>query len=140
MVGYAFKQCWELLRHCFLRFWQKEIIFSVEAHFDLGEHFNKKFCRIWGTDNPQACIEKPTDPKRVTVWYGFWSRGIIAPFFFENEQGEVVVVNGNRYRAMLNKFLFTKLEEEDIGNIFFATGRRYVPHSRSYTRCFAPCF
>ena len=39
--------------------------------------------------------------------------------FFENEQGEVVTVNGNRYRAMLKEFLFTKIEEEDIGNIWF---------------------
>ena len=36
-----------------------------------------------------ACIEKPTHPKRVTVWWGFWSRGIIGPFFFKNEQGKV---------------------------------------------------
>ena len=42
-----------------------------------------------------------------------------AIFFFENEQGEAVTVNGDRYRAMLNEFLFTKIEEEDIGNIWF---------------------
>ena len=64
-----------------------------------------------------AYIEKLTHPKRVTGWCGFWSRGIIGPFFFENEQGEAVTGNGDRYRVMLNKFLFTKIEEEDIGNI-----------------------
>ena len=32
--------------------------------------------------------------------------------------GKAVTVNGDRYRAMLNKFLFTKIEEEDIGNIW----------------------
>ena len=46
------------------------------------------------------------------------SRGI-GPFFIENEQGEAVKVNGDRYRAMLNEFLFTKIKEEDIGNIWF---------------------
>ena len=46
------------------------------------------------------------------------------PFFLENEQREAVTVNGERYRATLNEFLFTKIEEEDIGN----------------TRCFVPCF
>ena len=46
----------------------------------------------------------------------FWSRGIIGPFFFANEQG---AANGDRYRAMLNEFLSTKNEEEDIGNIWF---------------------
>ena len=38
---------------------------------------------------------------------------------FENEIGEAVTVNSDRYRAMLNEFLFTKIEEEDIGNIWF---------------------
>ena len=85
------------------------LAFSDEAHFDLGV--------IWGTENTHAYFEKPTHPKRVTVCCGFWSRGIIGPFFFENEQGEAVTVNGDCYRAMLNEFLFTKIEEEDIGNI-----------------------
>ena len=62
---------------------------------------------------------KADAPKRVTVWCGFWFRGLIGPFFFENEQGEFVTVNGDRYRAMLNEFLFTKIEEENIGNIWF---------------------
>ena len=59
------------------------------------------------------------DPKRVTVWCGFWSRGIIGPFFFETEQGEAVTVNVDRYRSMLNEFLFTENEEEDIGTFGF---------------------
>ena len=58
-------------------------------------------------------------PKRVTVLCGFWFRGIIRPFFFKNEHGEAVTVNGDCRRAMLNEFLFTKIEEEDIGNIWF---------------------
>ena len=49
----------------------------------------------------------------------FWSRGIIEPFFFENEQREDVTANDDRYRALLNEFLFTKIEEEDTGNIWF---------------------
>ena len=48
-----------------------KIIFSDEAHFDLGGYVNKQNCRIWGTENSHACIEKPTHPKRVLVWYGF---------------------------------------------------------------------
>ena len=40
-------------------------------------------------------------------------------FFFENEQEEEVTVNGDRYRATLKQFLFTKIEKEDIGNIWF---------------------
>ena len=55
--------------------------------------------------------------KQVTVWCWFWSRGIIGPFFFENEQEDAVTVIGDR--ALLNEFLLTKIEEESIGNIWF---------------------
>ena len=104
-------------RRC--RFWQKKVIFSYEAHFDLGGYENKQNCRIWGTENAYAYISKPMHLKRVTVWFEFWSRGIIEPFFFENEQEKAVTVNVDRYRAMLDKFLFTNIKEEDICNIWF---------------------
>ena len=83
-------------RRC--RFWQ-QIIFSDEAPFDLGGYVNKQNCLILGH-------RKPAHIQRVTV-------------FTENEQGEAVTVNGDRYRAMLNEFLFTNIEEKDIGNIWF---------------------
>ena len=38
---------------------------------------------------------------------------------FENEQEEAVTVNADRYRSMLNEFLFKKIKEQDIGNIWF---------------------
>ena len=97
----------------------KKIIFSDEAHFDPDVCVNKQNCHIWGTENPHAYIEKPTHTKRVTFWCGFWSRGIIGTFFFENEQGEAVTVNGDRYRGILNEFLFTKIRKEDIDNKWF---------------------
>ena len=52
-------------------FGKKNIIFSDEAHFDLGGYVKKQNCRIWGTENPLAYFEKTTHSKRVTVWCGF---------------------------------------------------------------------
>ena len=98
---------------------EKKFIFSDEAHFDLGGYVNKQNWRIWGTEILHAYIEKPTHPKRVTVCCGFSAKDIIGSFFFENEQGEAATVNGDRYRAMLNEFLYTKIEEKDILNIWF---------------------
>ena len=89
------------------------IIVSDEGHFDLGGYVNKQNCRICGTENPNA-------PKTSHCCCGFWSRDIIGSFFFENKKGEPVTVNGDRYRIeRLNEFLFTKIEQEDIGNIWF---------------------
>jgi len=33
---------------------------------------------------------------------------IVAAFFFKNEKGNAVTVNGERYRAMLNDFFISK--------------------------------
>ena len=106
MVLYTFEQRWESETAIDL---QKMpiIIFSNEAHFDLGGYVNKQNCCIWCTENPHAYIEKPMHSKRITVWCGFWSRDIIGPFFFENQKGETVTVNGDCYWAMMNEFLFT---------------------------------
>ena len=88
---YTLEQRWEILLLYFEihgNVTECKIIFSDEAEFDLGGYVNKQNRRSWSTENPHAYIEKPAHPKRVTVWCGFWSRGIIAPFF---KQGESVV-------------------------------------------------
>ena len=46
---------------------KKKIIISDEAHFDLAWYVNMQNCRIWGIENPHDYIEKPANPKRVTV-------------------------------------------------------------------------
>ena len=140
MVVYTLEQRYEVglrltYRRC--RFWQKKIIFSDEAHFDIGRYVKKQNCCMWGTENPQAYIEKPTHLKPVTVWCRFWSRGIIGPFFFENKQGEAVTVNGGRYRAHVEQIFVHKNLRGGYWQHLVSTGRCYVPHSRSYTRCFA---
>ena len=44
-----------------------KIIFSDEAHFDLGGYVNKQNCGIWGTENPHAYIEKTTSHCLVQI-------------------------------------------------------------------------
>ena len=123
-------------RRC--RFLVKEIIFSDEANFDLCGYVNKQNCHIWGTENPHAYIEKPTLPKRVTVWCWFWSRGIIGPFIFENNQEEtvMVIVIGPCWM----NFCLQKLKRMILATFGFNRTRRAVPHSRRYIQCFVPYF
>ena len=84
-----------------------KIIFSDEAYFDLGGHVNKQNGR---TENLYAYIEQWTQAKRVTVWCEFWSRDIIVPFFFENEQGKAVTV----IRSCWTNFCSQKLKRRRI--------------------------
>ena len=77
-------------------FHQKTIM-SDEVHFHLVGYVNKQNCRIQGSENPKMIIEKPLYSQRVTVWCGFWARGIIGPYFFENKAGAAVAVNRLRH-------------------------------------------
>jgi len=40
-------------------------------------------------------------------------------FFFENEEGAGVTVNGVRYRGMLEDFFFPRMKAKDLDDIWF---------------------
>ncbi|GFT53639.1 putative LOC101896122 [Trichonephila clavipes] len=81
----------------------KRILFSDEAHFWLNSYVNKQNCRIWSEANPQVYVETPLHPEKLTVWFALWAGGIIGPYFFKNDGGHNVTVNGDRYRAVFHK-------------------------------------
>ncbi|GFX24657.1 putative DD41D transposase [Trichonephila clavipes] len=83
---------------------QKRILFSDEAHFWLNGYDNKQNCGIWSESNPQVYVETPLHPEKLTVWCALWAGGIIGPYFFKNDEGHNVTVNGDRYRAMITNF------------------------------------
>ncbi|GFV82509.1 uncharacterized protein TNCV_3982991 [Trichonephila clavipes] len=84
----------------------KRILFSDETHFWLNGYVNKQNCRIWSEANPQVYVETPLHPEKLTVWCALWAGGIIGPYFFKNDEGHNVTVNGDRYRAMITNFSF----------------------------------
>ena len=66
MVVYTLEQRWEILRQIGLQkmpMLAKKIIFSDEAHFDLGGYVNQQNCRIWGTENLQSLFGEDFSPK-----------------------------------------------------------------------------
>ena len=55
-------------------------------------------------------LETPLHPQKVTVWCGFHAGGVIGPYFFMDENDRHVTVNGERYRAMLEDYLWPELD------------------------------
>lgn len=96
-----------------------KIIFSDEAHFTLNGTVNKQNCRIWADENPREYQEEPMHPEKVTVWCGLWSKGIIGPYFFEDDVGRTVTINSHRYHAMIKDFFLPELETVDVDDVYF---------------------
>ncbi|GFX03045.1 transposable element Tc3 transposase [Trichonephila clavipes] len=97
----------------------KRILFSDEAHFWLNAYVNKQNCRIWSEANPQVYVETPLHPEKLTVWCVLWAGGIIGPYFFKNDEGHNVTVNGDRYRAMIANFFIPELNNHDVQELWF---------------------
>ncbi|KAK0166333.1 hypothetical protein PV328_004759 [Microctonus aethiopoides] len=96
-----------------------KIIFSNEAHFHLDGFVNRQNCRIWGSEDPRVIVEKQMHSQRVTVWCGFWSGGIIGPFFFENASGQAITVDGARYHDMIIHYFIPKLQNINTDDMWF---------------------
>lgn len=96
-----------------------KILFSDEAHFWLNGYVNKQNCRIWSDDNPQAIVETPLHPEKVTVWCALWAGGIIGPYVFKNDAGQNVTVNGERYRDMITNFFVPQLQGINVADMWF---------------------
>ncbi|GFX36568.1 uncharacterized protein TNCV_2031491 [Trichonephila clavipes] len=97
----------------------KRILFSDEAHFWLNGYVNKQNCRIWSEANPQVYVETSLHPEKLTVWCALWASGIIGPYFFKNDEGHNVTVNGDQYRAMITNFFIPELNNHDVQELWF---------------------
>ncbi|KAL7723793.1 hypothetical protein ACLKA6_000408 [Drosophila palustris] len=85
-------------------FWRK-IIMSDEAHFTLNGGVNKQNYRFYATQNPELFEEQPLYDQKVTVWCGVCADMIIGPYFFQDNRGKTLSINGDRYRAMITNFV-----------------------------------
>ncbi|GFX15884.1 uncharacterized protein TNCV_1062061 [Trichonephila clavipes] len=90
--------------------------FFDEAHFWLNGYVNKQNCRIWSEATPQVYAETPLHPETLTVWCALWAGG---PYFFKNYEGHNVIVNGDRYKAMITNFFIPELNNPDVQELWF---------------------
>ena len=101
----------------------QNLIVSDEAHFGLNESVNKQNVRFWVTENPEELREIPLHSEKVTVWCGMTSNEIIGPYFFEEENGRAITVNGERYHTLITDFLIPKVNEMNAIQLYF-----HLPH------------
>ena len=95
----------------------KKVIFSDECHFSLAGGVNKQNCRIWGTERPLEVYQVPQGAASIMVWCAMSEKGIIGPYFFENES-----VTGESYKRMLRYYFFPKLRDYPDDTVFQQDG------------------
>ena len=62
-------------------------------------------------------LETPLHPQKVTVWCDFHAGGVIGSYFLVDENDRHVTVNIERYRTMLENYLWPELDELDINDM-----------------------
>ncbi|GFW48190.1 uncharacterized protein TNCV_2382741 [Trichonephila clavipes] len=56
---------------------------------------------------------------RKTDWCALWAGGIIGPYFFKDDEGHNVTINGDRYRAMITNLFIPELNNHDVQELWF---------------------
>lgn len=73
---------------------------------------------IFGIQSLHVIVENEMHPQRVPGWCGFWARGIIGQYFFENEAGQALNDTGVGYH-MITQFFLHKLYDIDVDDTWF---------------------
>jgi hypothetical protein len=81
------------------------VLMTGEANFHLCCNANSQNCRYCTTENPRITHQKTLHSKKVTVWCGVASFGVMSPYFLEDEAGRAVKLNSARHSEMLRTFL-----------------------------------
>ncbi|GFY05054.1 uncharacterized protein TNCV_561861 [Trichonephila clavipes] len=84
-----------------------------------SSRLNVGACRRIYVNVHKVYVETPLHPEKLTVWCALWAGGIIGQYFFKNDEGHNVTVNGDRYRAMLTNFFIPELNNHDVQELWF---------------------
>ena len=66
--------------------WINDVWFSDEANFYLNGTVSTKNSRFWGIPPPPELHQQPLHSRKCTAWCALSARGIIGPFWFEDEE------------------------------------------------------
>jgi len=92
----------------------RKILFTDEANFHLDGYVNRQNYRVWGTEKPSSRT-KPLHPKRIAVWAGISSQGIIGPIFLKEKE----TVDRKTYNRILNEAISNARSKNMIGGFYW---------------------
>ena len=126
MVVHTLEQRWEILRQYFEKFGQKNHLFRFSSVWSWRVCKQAKLSHL-EHGKPHAYIEKPTHPKRVTVWCGFWSKRHNWAIFLRKwaRRGRY-----SQWRWNVERIFVHKNWRGGYWQHLVSTGRGYVPHIR----------
>ena len=98
------------------------VLYTDEAHCELSGTINSHNAVYWGTQRPTEVLQSPLHSPKVTIWCAISSSGLIGPYFFEDQSGATVTVDGARYKRLLShtfypdlmNFTFSRPEENHL--------------------------
>lgn len=91
------------------------VVFSDEVHFHLNGSINRQNIHYWAETNPRILHQRFLQSPKITVWCAASSAGIVAPWFFEENEFTVTVNSGWYVKNV------ARLDELDLGDIWFQT-------------------
>jgi len=83
----------------------QKVQFSDEATFHVSCAVNRRNVRIWGSENPHACVEHQRDFPKGNVFCAISSQKVYSPFFFAER-----TVTGLTYLDMLQMWQVPQLQ------------------------------
>jgi hypothetical protein len=63
----------------------EKLQFTDEATFHVSGAVNRRIARIWGSEDPHACVEHQRDSPKFNVFCAISSQKVYGPFFFVEE-------------------------------------------------------
>ena len=85
--------------------WINNVWFSDEAHFHLNGSINNHNNIFWGSEPPKEITERQLKGPKVTAFVAYNARhGLLGPYWFEDDRGQTVTINAERYREIVNQF------------------------------------
>ena len=98
------------------------ILFSDKAHFHLSGNVSRQNMRFWASQEPHKHTQRPLSQEKVTVWCAVGKGRIFGQYIFEDNDGNCVTINAERYIEMMRRKSFLALRRKrgiDMNTVVF---------------------